>query len=125
MMFKFFRAETLMIKSVLFSLVLVSANLLPAWSQSGSNLVDPSHIVQPTRWNPPLSNEELNKIMSCPNYEKFGLLPTYSREKILQMHKDCCFSETVDPVYIIIALVVGLVILIIAVSQMDVNKGKN
>lgn len=125
MMFKFFRPEPLIMKSILFSLVLVSANLLPAWSQSGSNLVDPSHIVQPTRWNPPLSSEELNKIMSCANYEKFGLLPTQSRETILLMHKDCCFSDGVDPVYIIIALAVGLVILIIAVSQMDVNKSKS
>ena len=58
--------------------------------------IDPNYIVQPKRWDPPLSSDELNTIMNCSNYERFGLTPDMSRETILSRHSDCCFSVSND-----------------------------
>jgi hypothetical protein len=101
-----------------------------AWSQSfeefknsETSLVDPSSIVQPIRWDASLSSEELNKIMSCPNYKKYGLLPTYTRETILSMHKDCCFKDGFNSITFGLILVVGALFLI-GLGQLAINKRK-
>lgn len=67
--------------------------ILKSNSQSS---IDPNYIVQPKRWDPPLSSEELNTIMNCSNYERFGLTPDMSRETILSRHSVCCFSSAND-----------------------------
>lgn len=50
-------------------------------------------VTEPKRWDPPLSAKELNTIMNCANYERFGLTPEMTKMDIVRLHSKCCFGD--------------------------------
>jgi hypothetical protein len=88
-------------------------------NNSRVNYFDPRRSIN---YTPPLSADEFDKIKSCPNYEKYGLFPTDTREGIIAKHKDCCFPDDNTTILVISAIIALGFGTILGLYFMNFNK---